>query len=188
MLSYMLFQPELIATVREETQAAFEAGGKINVRFLEEECPRLIGIWNEVIRLTAYSSSVRYIAEDTFIGGKVLRKGNRLMIPNRHLHLDANVFGQAVQYFDSERFVKRRSVLRSLNWRPYGGGATMCPGRYLAKQSVISFVVVLLHSYDIELFGHQKFPRLEDGYPVLGIMSSKERDDLLVRISPANRA
>ena len=180
----MLFEPDLIQIVREETKHAYIGGVFPDVQFLDQMCPRLNGIWYETVRLAAYASSIRTVAEDTLIRGIVFRKGKRLMIPNRQLHFDPDIYGDDVDTFRSTRFLENKSLLRSLSWRAFGGGATLCPGRYAAKQTVITFVAMLLRRYEIKLAGSQKMPRLEEGYPVLGLMSSKEGDDLLVKIRP----
>lgn len=183
MLTNMLFEPGLFQIVRDETKSCF-IDGKPDMKQLEEGCPRLNGIWDETIRLSAYSSSVRYITDDTPIGGKILRKGNRVMIPNRQLHFNESVFGDRVTEFVSTRFVNNSALTRSMSWRPFGGGATMCPGRFIAKEAVTAFVAMTVQRFDIELAEQQNFPRLEDGNPVLGIMSSKGGDDLLIRLIP----
>lgn len=141
-------------------------------------------MWNETIRMSAYSASVRFITEDTIIGGKVLRKGNRLMIPYRQLHFDQGIFGSTAESFDHERFLKNVNLTQSNNWRPFGGGNTMCPGRYVAKRSVLLFIAMLLQRFDIEMDGYQPIPAAEEGKPVLGIMSIKENEDLRVRLTP----
>ena len=183
MLANMLFEPGLFQIVRDETKACF-VDGKPDMKRLEANCPRLNGIWDETIRLSAYSSSVRYITDDTLIGGKLLRKGNRVMIPNRQLHFNERVFGDRVQDFVSTRFVNNPDLTRNMSWRPFGGGTTMCPGRFIAKEAVTAFVAMIVQRFDIKLAGQQEFPRLEDGNPVLGIMSSKGGDDLLIRLTP----
>lgn len=134
--------------------------------------------------MSAYSASVRFITADTVIGGKVLRKGNRLMVPYRQLHFDESIFGDDIQDFSPERFINKTNLTRSDNWRPFGGGTTMCPGRYVAKRSVLIFVAMLFHRFDVEMAGHQPMPAAEEGKPVLGIMSVKEGEDLKVRLTP----
>ena len=180
----MIFHPELLQTIREETKPAFvgENFQTPDIKYLEEKCPRLNGVWDETVRLSAYSSSVRYVTEDTIIGGKILRKGNRVMIPNRQLHFDENVFGDRVREFNSTRFIENDALIRSGSWRPFGGGATMCPGRFIAKHSTIAFVAMMLQRFDVEPAVKQSFPRLEEGNPVLGIMSTKDGDDLSIRL------
>lgn len=185
MLAYMLSEPELFHIIREETRPVFQDGEfqSSNIRYLEENCPRLNGIWDETMRLSAYSSSVRYVIKDTIIGGKLLRQGNRVMIPNRQLHFDEKVFGKNVHDFNSTRFLDNDGLIRSGSWRPFGGGSTICPGRFIAKQSAITFIAMMLQRFDIEPAGKEKFPRIEEGNPVLGIMSTKGGDDISVKLS-----
>lgn len=57
----------------------------------------------------------------------------------------------------------------------------MCPGRFVAKQAVVSFVAMALNRFDMELAEPQSFPVAEEGNPVLGIMANKT--DLKVRLS-----
>jgi cytochrome P450 len=84
MLAYMIFEPDLLHVIREETTLAFLNGDSQSpdVKYLDEKCPRLNDIWDEIVRLSAYSSSMRYIIEDTIVDDKILRKGNRVMIFN----------------------------------------------------------------------------------------------------------
>ncbi|KAF4633489.1 hypothetical protein G7Y89_g4633 [Cudoniella acicularis] len=187
MFSYILFDPELVSLIGEETNGAFADGDIPDIKYLEEECPHLNGIWNETIRLSAYSSSVRYIMEDTTIGGKILRKGNRVMIPNRQLHFNASTFGEDAKSFKPTRFFNNEKLLNSKSWKPFGGGTTICPGRFIAKQAVILYVAMILHRFDLEIAGERKFPKMEEGNPVLGIMSAKAGDDLSVKLRPRKK-
>ena len=50
---------------------------------------------------------------------------------------------------------------RTGHWLPYGGGQRTCPGRYFAKQEMISGVAVLLTMFDIEITSSTRdFPKL----------------------------
>lgn len=181
----MLFEPQLVQIVREETKSAFKEDGSIDGDFLMNSCPRLKGIWQETVRLTAFSSSIRYITEDTVIGGKILRKGNRVVVPYRQLHFDTSVFGQDVTEFDSERFIKQPSLTRHPSWRPFGGGTTQCPGRFVAEQAAVVFVAMVLNRFHVELFpSRQTFPLPEEGNPVLGLMDPRKGYDLQVKLTP----
>jgi cytochrome P450 len=185
MFSYMLFEPSLLQIVREETNPAFKEDGSVDGDYLMNNCPRLKGIWQETVRLTAFSSSIRYITDDTVIGGKILRKGNRVVIPYRQLHFDKTVFGDDVAEFQSDRFIKQPSLTRHPSWRPFGGGSTQCPGRFVAEQAAVSFVAMVLHRFDITLSpGNQPFPLPEEGNPVLGLMDPRKGYDLQVELSP----
>lgn len=183
MLAYILNEPGLVEVVREETKAAFQ-NGEVDFHYLNDCCPRLGAMWDETIRMSAYSASVRYITEDTVISGKVLRKGNRLMIPYRQLHFDETTFGDSVHNFKADRFLENKTLTRSDSWRPFGGGTTMCPGRYIAKQAVIMFVAMVLQRFDVKIAEPEKeFPEPELRKPVLGIMSNRDGKDLKVKLT-----
>ncbi|KAK3303785.1 putative cytochrome p450, partial [Chaetomium strumarium] len=186
LLTYLLHRPSLINAVRTETDPAFLPDGSMDLSKLHDgSCPLLDSLWNETIRMSAYSASVRFITRDTVIGGKILRKGNRLMIPYRQLHFDEDVFGPGIEQFRPERFDEKANLTRSDNWRPFGGGSTMCPGRYVAKRAVMLFVAMLLRRFELEMVGgpDTPVPDAEQGKPVLGIMSVKEGQDLMVRLT-----
>ncbi|KAL8786221.1 MAG: hypothetical protein Q9213_002910 [Squamulea squamosa] len=183
MLAYLIKHPQLLEQIRRETKPAFATGG-LSIDYLKDSCPLLDGVWNETLRHSAFSASVRHITEDTVIGGKTLRKGNRLMIPYRQLHFDEGVFGEDAHDFQPARFERNSKLLRSASWRPFGGGVTMCPGRYIAKESVAIFVAIALRRFDMEFVSGQVFPQGAEGTPVLGIMSIHDGADPLVRITP----
>ncbi|KAL8650623.1 MAG: hypothetical protein Q9226_005062 [Calogaya cf. arnoldii] len=185
MLAYLIKDPQLLEQIRHETGPAFKAGG-LNVDYLKDSCPLLDNVWNETLRHSAFSASVRHITEDTIIGGKTLRKGNRLMIPYRQLHFDEGVFGEDAHIFDPARFEKNPKLLRNASWRPFGGGITMCPGRYVAKESVAIFIAIALQRFNFEFVEGKVFPHGAEGIPVLGIMSIQDGEDPLVRITPRN--
>ena len=183
MVSYILHNPELLQALLEEIQPAFAGNATIpDCHYLLEKCPRLNAAWDETIRMSAFSASVRFVTEDTVIGGKILRKCARLMIPYRQLHFDEEVFGADIHNFKAARFLEDKSITRGGSWRPFGGGTTQCPGRFVAKQAVISFVAMLLRRFNIKVDGPQPFPEGQLGVPVLGIMSNKS--ELKVHITP----
>lgn len=182
MLAYLIKHPRLLEQIRHETEPAFKAGG-LSVDYLKDSCSLLDGVWNETLRHSAFSASVRHITEDTIIGGKTLRKGHRLMIPYRQLHFDEGVFGEDAHDFEPARFEKDPNLLHSASWRPFGGGITMCPGRYIAKESVAIFIAIALRRFDIEFVKGQVFPQAAEGTPVLGIMNIQNGEDPLVRIA-----
>ena len=180
----MLFDPKLLKIVRDETRPTFENGQVQNTQYLDQDYPRLNGICHGTIRMTAYASSVRYITKDTITGGKILRKGNRAMMPNRQLHFDHDVYGKDADEFRATRYVEDKSLLRSPSWRAFGCGVTACPGQLIANQTAISFVAMLVQRYDIRLASPQRMLRLEEGNPVLGIIGSKDGEELLIKLKP----
>lgn len=180
MLSYMLYQPGLLESIRAETECAF-FNGSLDLHHLKKSCPRLQGLWLEVLRLTVSSSSVRYITDSTTIGGKNLRRGNILVNSCRQLHFNESVFGKDVSQFDPRRFVDNRKLRASSSWKPFGGGISLCPGRLIAERAASIFIALVLHRFDIKLAFNQPFPKPELKTPDLGVFMSS--DDLVLAIS-----
>jgi cytochrome P450 len=96
MLAHLLQALSLIDKVREETATAFLEDGTVDLDYLHDSVPQLDAMWNEMLRLSAFAASVRLITADTVVGGKLLRKGNRLIIPYRQLHMDESVYSESV--------------------------------------------------------------------------------------------
>ncbi|CAG8959243.1 hypothetical protein HYFRA_00012601 [Hymenoscyphus fraxineus] len=185
MLTYLLHNPSILAKFRQQTGAAFKDGHLVDSSYIQDplKCPDVEMIWHETLRLSGWSASVRLITQDTIIGGKVMRKGNRVMVPHRLLHFDEQIFGENPYKFKPERWQKE-NLSRSPSWRPFGAGQTMCSGRFLARFSVTTFVATLLQRFEIELVGNPPLPEADEGRPVLGIMSIKKGHDFKVRLSP----
>ena len=76
------------------------------------------------------------------------------------------------------RFINQKDLVHSSNWRPFGGGQTLCPGRFMAQQTVLTFVAMVLHKFDIGLAWPQRFSRVDQEKPVLGVMGTL--DDVAV--------
>ena len=65
----------------------------------------------------------------------------------------------------------------------------MCPGRFIARQEVYTFVSLALQRFDIalapaEISREQVFPRLERKKPSLGVMGAVKGHDVLLTVKP----
>lgn len=169
-----------------------------DVPYLIGECPRLEAVFLEVLRLEMSSSLMRYVTEATMVGGKMLRKGQNVMVPYRQLHFSEDIWGDNVFQFDPERFLKQKHLSRSSSFRPFGGGQHLCPGRFLARRAVFTFVALALSRFDISLdtatveeqrdykFARytQYFPRADESKPGLGALAPIARDRVILRLQP----
>jgi cytochrome P450 len=107
------------------------------------------------------------------------------MMPQRQLHFDTRVFGVDIEKFRADRFVENAKLSRNASFRPFGGGATLCPGRHLAKQTSLAFVALLLHRYDVTLDPPgQSFPIPTEGTPSIGLVDVMEGSNLRVKLTP----
>ncbi|KAK2612085.1 hypothetical protein QQS21_001934 [Conoideocrella luteorostrata] len=183
-------EPRLIDAFLVETSPAFKGGQLVSPSILWEHSPLLESVWLESLRLSSNAASVRHVDHDTMVGGKRMRKGNRVMIPYRLLHFDTAVYGEDSQSFRPDRFSEKgmrtsgHALTRGPSWRPFGGGKTLCTGRHAAKHATLIFVATFLRRYHVEMVGNPPRPEADLGRPVLGISSWKDGHDFTVRVSP----
>lgn len=183
MINYLLHNPREMELVRQEIAPAFQGDRLADASYLFEKTPKLETIWHETLRMYSHATSARAIKEDTMIGGRILRKDHRVMMPNRVLHFDKQVWGPDADSFRPQRFEnKSNDLTKSSSWRPFGGGKSMCTGRYVARHVSFMFIAMLLRRFDVVIVGNPKFPTGDTGKPVLGMMSIKDDEDYLVEM------
>ena len=191
-LSHVLCDSELLNIVKTEIQPAFQ-NNNVDYRHIYENCPRLSAVYTELLRLTFGSFSVRKITTPVVMGTKKLRSNSSVIVPIRSLHYDSKVFGENAEQFNPIRFLDN-SLDKNPSFRPFAGGITYCPGRFLAKRQTLIFVATLIYRYDIELFGGStgetgvcRPPQIDQIGPSLGIMGPVKETQLLVKLKQAVR-
>jgi cholesterol 7alpha-monooxygenase len=177
-------------------------GDSLDEKLLAERCPALDSLFNETLRSTVTSGLGRVVTAPTTIGDKVLQPGRTVMvrlvghfkppyayadlmiqIPFRELHYNSEAWGPSVTQFNAQRFETEPKLLRNPNFRPWGGGSTMCPGRFLAKRLVYAFIGVLLSRYEVHLDeSSASFPKGDSTKPSPGVTPLAEGEDVLLRI------
>jgi cytochrome P450 len=108
-------------------------------------------------------------------------------VPYRQLHLAPDVWGRNTYDFDPERFLIDKSLVHHPSYRPFGGGNTLCPGRYVARRTVFAVVALLFGRFEVSLDkqnGVQKFPKIDDTKPGLGALAPVPGDDVILVINP----
>ena len=185
-MAYLVFDPKLYAAIKLEIRMAVRDGSPgLETRL--EECPQLVALYNEVLRLTTASASIRTVESATPLGNVTLRAGGKVLLPFRQLHFNSEVFGANVHNFDPERFLRDKNLSKSPSFRPFGGGSTYCPGRYVARREVLVFIALAMYRFDIKLAGMEglAFPKLDTKKPSLGIMMPRAGEDVQVIIERA---
>ena len=194
MVSFIICDPELLATIKAEISPAFH-GNTVDYSYFYDHCPHLTAIHTELLRLTFGSFSVRKVVAPIVMGGKKLLPGNTVMVPIRPLHYDTDEFGSNATKFDPNRFFDNPQLEKSPSYRPFAGGITFCPGRFLAKRQNVGFVAMLLHRFDIGVVGRERGPKgemtppkIDQDSPSLGIMGPVKGTELFVRFKEAAKA
>ncbi|KAL8921812.1 MAG: hypothetical protein Q9208_005569 [Pyrenodesmia sp. 3 TL-2023] len=186
MMAHTLHDPKLLEVLRHETRLVAETEPSEMARALTD-CPRLDAVYHEVLRVATASTSIRTVISPTIISGKELSVGSDVFIPSRQMHLDPNVFGPDACEFNPTRFLGNK-LNKSPSYQPFGGGTTYCPGRFLAKREVLTFVALALNRFDLAVASngrqHPQFPRLETRKPSLGVLAPIAGDDVTIHVSP----
>lgn len=116
-----------------------------------------------------------------------LEAGEDILLYPRHTHFDAAIF-EAPEEFRFDRFVdeKGRSARFELRGRrltmpflPFGGGMSMCPGRFFARNEIKVLVATMLVWLDTELLPVDE-PALDFSRIGLGVLPPKH--DVTVRL------
>lgn len=134
---------------------------------------------------------VREVTSPTMLGGKNLRRGDTMLSPFRQFNLDRNVYGDDVLNFRHDRFLEGKLTTGTKTFRPFGGGHTHCPGRFLARREVYVFVALAINRFNIHLDsinGPQAFPKPDQRKPNLGAMAPIDGYDLIVNVTPKQLA
>ena len=186
MLSYILFDRDLLSRLKAETRTAYH-NGQIDPDLLLHNCPLLESTYHESLRFLNTALSARRIVAPTTIGRKILASGNTIVIPFQKLHHDPEVFGEDAGCFSAERFLRNEGLANSKSYRPFGGGTSYCPGRFFARQEMLVFIALVLNRFDIKLAEglKQEFPEYDSSTPALGINGPARGMDLLVDIEEA---
>ncbi len=187
MMAYILYDPNLLTTLRAEiSPAVSEATAGLELRL--ERLPQLEAVYHEVLRLHSSASTVRTVLSDTELRDKILPKGTNILIPYRQLHLDDKVFGENAKEFDAERFLKIKNLSQSPSFKPFGAGSTYCPGRFLARREILTFVALAISRFDISVSDPKAggscpmFPRVDKKKFGLGVMNAVKGDDITVNL------
>ena len=107
-------------------------------------------------------------------------------MPYRVMHFDTTVFGVDAAAFNPKRFTTKKTLGTHKSYRPFGGAAHYCPGRYIARREVQMFTAVMLMRFEITLIGDKsRFPKMDDTLPSGGIQTLLKGEDLIVRVRPS---
>ncbi len=191
-LAYVLQDQSLVAALRAEFSPIF-AKGTANLDSRLEGCPLLEAVYLEALRLSSSSATIRNVRKTTTLDEVTLKKGVNILVPYRQLHHNEDVFGENTEQFNPGRFLKNTHLKRSPSFKPFGGGTTYYPGRFLARREFMSFVAILLHRFDVSLAppdrsngGKERtIPRMDTKKLSIALMSPIHGDDVMMSVKLA---
>ena len=172
MFVHIYSDPDLLRDIRKEieTTSVSFISGKVSrylrILTMREECVLLYSTFQELLRVHALGSSVRYVREDITLQGQyLLKKGMVVQMPMAVMHSDSSTWGADVNEFQPRRFLKlqngtKNSKTNATAYRPFGGGASLCPGRHFVTLEAMALAASLVLRFDVEpAEGKWKIPR-----------------------------
>ncbi|KAI0400028.1 cytochrome P450 [Xylaria palmicola] len=172
MLYHIYSDTTLLEICRQEVSNIVQSDSNarnIDITNVKSECPTLLSILQEVLRFHGTGISTRMVLEDHLLDGQyLLKKGNMLMIPGPVQHSFREIWGDNVNEFDAQRFVRssKRQRPNPVAFRGFGGGTVLCPGRHFASTEILAFTALMIMRFDIQpLGGEWKYPGTEKAPP-----------------------
>jgi cytochrome P450 len=183
-LAHLLADPVAHAAVRAELDAVLGAGpcGREQLRRM----PLLDSAVSEALRLASSSLTIRLVRRPIVLqldsgGAWSLRQGDRVCLAPCMTHRDPELYPEPERYrhdrFIGAQFLKRGKKV-GFALMPYGGGVSMCPGRFLAHEDIKHLVARVVHRLDVELQG--PLPPLDQRRAGLGVLPP--RGELMARV------
>ncbi|UJR16912.1 hypothetical protein I4U23_003810 [Adineta vaga] len=178
-LFYILRDPKALVTIQEEinthlpfipldntdSQSAYWTPEQL------DSCIYLESAINETIRLVGAIFMTRKCCRDTQItledGHKInIKAGEDLAWYGGASHIDENLFPHATQFI-FDRFLNKK-VETVPGYMPFGGGKSICPGRFFVRYEIKTCVAMLLRYMeykldDIQTIPNQKLSRIGVG-------------------------
>lgn len=161
-LLYHVFSDEsLLQDLRAELESIISTDGSdrklliLDISALKENSLLLLSTFQEVLRLYTRGASSRLVMEDTVLNNQyLLKKGAILMMPQSVIHSDTSVWGS--NDFHARRFLKQGSVTQvptkrssAASYRPFGGGASLCPGRHFASAEILGVAAMMIYKHEL---------------------------------------
>jgi cytochrome P450 len=167
-----------------------------NLGGLIRNSPLLRSTFYEVLRYCGGTVSNRVVVENTVIGGRLFKKGTPVMQPARPQHMDPAIWDEDYDQFVADRFIRaedkngkfgshgeksqgevdkkefeRRRLAKERMTRPFGGGVSLCPGRFFANYEIYALVACLIWKYDMSVKEGEKIPTVDLRTPNLRVMA-----------------
>jgi len=189
-LYHVYSDPLLLAEVRQNIEPLIHQENDqvriINIPEVIAGCPLLSSLVQEVLRVQSTNASGRVVLKDTLIDNTyLLKKDAILLIPSAELHNSKSAWGPTASTFDPARFRKDHEAQNAHKvpasaYRAFGSGASVCPGRHLGVNEILTVLIMMVVRYDItSIEGDFRMPRTKS-HITTSILTPVE--DLKVRI------
>lgn len=187
-LYHLFSDPLLLEDIREQCMPLLtvEKNNGTVLRTIDIENIRNVPIPSSVLQeyLRHYASGTgsRIVVEDTMLDDRYLLKKNAFVfMPNQSYHFDASAWGPTVRDFDARRFNKVKAHHAGV-FRGFGG-ASLCPGRFLAANQILSMCAMFAPRYDITpVSGEWAHPGTDDSNMTLIVHPPKNNVNVKITV------
>ena len=143
LLVHIFSDPDLLRDIREEIEAY--SVRSLRILTMREKCVLLHSSFQELLLVHALGSSVHYVREDILLQDQYF-----LAV----MHSDPSAWGADVEDFQPRRFLKLRNEAKEFNtsataYRPFGGGASLCPGRHFVTLEAMALAACFVLRFDV---------------------------------------
>jgi cytochrome P450 len=163
LLFHICSNPEALEQCRSELSALVKTTSQtdteryvnvVDVSLIKKQCPTMLAMLQETLRFHSTLINIKKVHHDTTLANQyLLKKDAIIMIPGTAVHHDTEIWGASATSFDHRRFATpegQRKLGSTLAYRPFGAGATMCPGRHFSTNVILSFAAMVLLQFDVE--------------------------------------
>jgi len=150
-LYFLLKHPEVMARVRAEVDAVL---GDRTPRYEDMEALALVKqVLQESLRLWPTASVFeRTPKQDAMLGGRLVRRGEAVLVLLPALHRDPVVWGPNAEAFDPDRFSAEAERARPATaFKPFGHGKRACIGRHFAMLEATLALAVVIQRFDLSM-------------------------------------
>lgn len=187
----ILSRPDLLTKVRAEVEGArrqseiYFGRGVISSNVVKDQCPNLVAVFRECLRIGSENFSSRLVKEDVMLADKYfLRRGSVIQIAGSVIHADGDIWGKDVADFNHRRFLGKPGV-HPAAFRAFGGGKTLCPGRHFATTEVIMLAALMIISFDFAAVDGQpiEVPEKNDCIMPVHVLEPLTKEPVHLRVS-----
>lgn len=159
-LYHIFSNPSALRDMREELFTVSKADSTtdrpicrtLDLSLIKTRCPTLVAMLDETLRFRSSVINIKQVQHDTTLADRyLLKKDGIVMIPGQSIHHDKEIWGSHADVFDHLRFFSpqgKRNLSSTSAFRPFGAGATMCPGRHFSTNVILSLVAMVVSQYD----------------------------------------
>ena len=157
MLVHLFADAALLEDIRNELESTCISSNDsgsvrcLNIMIMREKCHLLYAVFQELLRVRALGTGSRYVREDVMLNNQyLLKEGMIIQMPMAVMHGDPSVWGDDVGQFNPRRFLKGDTKPNMAAYRPFGGGASLCPGRHFVALEIMALAACMVLKFDMQ--------------------------------------